>query len=89
MATRPNSPEVFQHAKESRDKAASGQMIVPPPEKDWDAMTDDERGWAFASAQPQRELADVQQTVGYTSLTTTSRYSHARPAESSGLYLAL
>jgi integrase/recombinase XerD len=31
----------------------------------------------------------VQQTVGHASLATTTRYSHARPSESSGLYLAL
>jgi integrase/recombinase XerD len=31
----------------------------------------------------------VQQTVGHASLTTTTRYSHARPSESSGLYLAI
>jgi integrase/recombinase XerD len=31
----------------------------------------------------------VMQTLGHASLMTTSRYSHARPSESSGLYLAL
>lgn len=31
----------------------------------------------------------VQQTLGHASLTTTSRYTHARPGESSGRYLAV
>jgi integrase/recombinase XerD len=31
----------------------------------------------------------VQQTVGHASLATTTRYSHARPSESSGLYLVI
>lgn len=31
----------------------------------------------------------VQQTLGHSSLTTTSRYAHARPSDSSGRYLAV
>jgi integrase/recombinase XerD len=31
----------------------------------------------------------VQQTVGHASLTTTSRYAHARPNDSSARYLAV
>jgi integrase/recombinase XerD len=31
----------------------------------------------------------VQQTLGHSSLATTSRYSHARPGDSAGLYLAV
>lgn len=30
----------------------------------------------------------VQQTLGHTSLATTSRYTHARPGQSAGAYLA-
>jgi integrase/recombinase XerD len=31
----------------------------------------------------------VQQTLGHASLATTSKYSHARPGDSAGLYVAV